>query len=141
MTRPPLVFRTSHRVQYSDLDPYHHVGTAQYATYFVDHRMRGLRDYIGWDLATLGTLPFMVWTRRVEIDFVQPTLADQDITIISFVREFRGPDAFIECTMADTAGKTLARCLMVVAYVDKATNRGANWPAEVMDRFFEPGTS
>lgn len=140
MSRTPLVFRSTHRVQFSDLDPYNHVGTARYATYFVDHRMRGLRDYVGWDLATLSTLPFMVWARRVEIDFVRPTQADQEITITSFVREFRGPDAHIECTMADSAGKTLARCLMIVAFVDKGTNHGANWPAEVMDLFFEPGT-
>lgn len=48
----------------------------------------------------------------------------------------RGPDAFIECTMAD-GGKILARCLMIVAYVDKQTTRGAHWPAEVMELFFE----
>lgn len=140
MSRTPLVFRTTHHVQFSDLDPYNHVGTARYATFFVDHRMRGLRDRIGWDLATLGALPFMVWARRLEIDFVRPTQADQEITITSFVREFRGPDAFIECTMVDEAQKTLARCVMVVAFVDKATNRGANWPPEVVDLFYEPGT-
>jgi acyl-CoA thioester hydrolase len=100
--------------------------------------MWGLRDHIGWDLATLNTLPFMVWARRLEIDFVRPAQADQEIIITSFVREFRGPDAYVECTMADSAGKTLARCLMIVAYVDKGTSRGASWPAEVMTLFFEP---
>lgn len=138
MPRTPLVFRTTHRVQFSALDPYNHVGTAQYATYFVDHRMWGLRDHIGWDLATLNALPFMVWVRRLEIDFIRPAQADQEITITSFVREFRGPDAYVECTMADFAGKALARCLMIVAYVDKETTRGAPWPAEVMTLFFEP---
>jgi acyl-CoA thioesterase FadM len=81
--------------------------------------MEGLRDYAGWDLKVLGTLPFMVWVRRMEIDYLRPARGDQEITITSFVREFRGPDALIECTMVDSAGKNVARCLMTVAHVDK----------------------
>jgi acyl-CoA thioester hydrolase len=115
--------------------------TAVYSAYFVDHRMTGLRDYIGWDLKTLATLPLMVWVRRMEIDFLRPAIGDQQITITSFVREFRGPDAYIECSMVDVAGKEIARCLMIVAYVDKSTNRAADWPADTMALFFQDGTS
>lgn len=138
MSPSPLIFASTHRIRFSDLDPYNHVSTANYATYFVDHRMQGLRDFIGWDLGTLETLPFMVWVRRLEIDFVRPAGSDQEITITSFVREFRGPDALIECTMLDAAGKALARCLMTVAYVDKETRRATDWPPECIALFYEP---
>jgi acyl-CoA thioester hydrolase len=67
------------------------VNTGQYATYYVAYCMEGLRDYAGWDLKTLATLPFMVWVRRIEIDFLRPVRGDQEITISSFVRDFRGP--------------------------------------------------
>ena len=100
--------------------------------------MDGLRDYFGWDLTTLGTLPFMVWVRRLEIDFIRPARGDQEITITSFVREFRGPDALIECTMVDSAGTTLSRCLMIVAHVDKATSRATDWPPDLMALFTPP---
>ena len=133
----PIVFKSAHRIRFSDLDPYNHVSTANYATYFVDHRMHGLRDFLGWDMATLGTLPFMVWVRRMEIDFLRPAQAEEDITITSFVREFRGPDAVIECTMADAGGRNVSRCLMTVAYVDKKSNRASAWPPDVMARFYE----
>jgi acyl-CoA thioester hydrolase len=53
------------------------------------------------------------------------------------VRDFSGPDAVIEGTMVDAAGKTLSRCLMTVAYVDRQTNRAADWPADVTALFFE----
>ena len=139
MTKKPIVFTTTHRVRFSELDPYNHVGTGRFATYFVDHRMQGLSLHIGWDVATLSSLPFAVWVRRLEIDFIRPVLADQEITITSFVREFRGADAMIECTMADTAGKTLSRAVMVAACVDKATNRGTDWPAETIALFYERG--
>jgi acyl-CoA thioester hydrolase len=141
MSRTPIVYRTRHRVKFSELDPYNHVGTGKYATYFTDHRMEGLRDNVGWDLKTLGTLPFMVWVRRMEIDFLRPAQGDQEISITSFVRDFRGPDALIECTMADSAGTSLSRCLMTVAHVDKKTNRATDWPGDLMALFFEKETS
>jgi acyl-CoA thioester hydrolase len=137
MPRTPIVFRSRHRVRFSELDPYDHMSTANYATYYVDHRMRGLRDRIGWDLETLSKLPFMVWVRRVEIDYVRPVQPDQEITITSFVREFHGPDALIECSMDDAEGRPLSRCLMTVAHVDRATNRASDWPPDRAALFFE----
>jgi acyl-CoA thioester hydrolase len=77
----------------------------------------------------------------MEIDFLRPVRGDQDITITSFVREFRGPDAIIECSMLDAAGKTVSACLMTAAHVDKTTNRAADWPADLMALFFEKPTT
>lgn len=136
MTQQPIVFRTTHRVAFSELDPYQHVGTGRYATYFVDHRMEGLARYIGWDLATLNALPFMAWVRRLEIDFVRPTQPHQEVTITSWVREFRGPDVVIDCQMVDAAGKTLSKAVMTVACVDKATVRAMDWPADARALFY-----
>jgi len=140
MAPSPIVYRSTHRIKFSELDPYDHVNTGQYATYYVDHRMEGLRDYVGWDLETLATLPFMVWVRRMEIDFLRPARGDQEITITSYVREFRGPDAVIDCAMADAAGADVSRCVMTVAHVDKQTRRATDWPADVQALFFEPGS-
>jgi acyl-CoA thioester hydrolase len=141
MSKAPIVFKSTHRIRFSDLDPYDHVGTGKYATYYVDHRMQGLRDYVGWDLKSLEAAPYMVWVRRMEIDFIRPARGDQEITITSFVREFRGPDALIECAMTDAAGKSVSRCLMTVAHVDKATNRATDWPPDLMARFYEKETT
>jgi acyl-CoA thioester hydrolase len=67
--------------------------------------MNGLREHVGWDLKTLAKLPFMVSVRRMEVDFLRPAFGDQEITITSFVREFHGPDAHIECSRVDEAGE------------------------------------
>ena len=141
MVKTPVVYKSTHRVKASDLDPYNHMRTAVYSAYYVDHRMECLRENIGWDLKNLEKLPFMIWVRRMEIDFLRPAIGDQEITITSFVREFRGPDAHIECRMIDEAGKDISRCLMIVTYVDKSTNRAMDWPADTMALFFEKGTA
>jgi acyl-CoA thioester hydrolase len=39
--------------------------------------------------------------------------------------------------MVDEAGKNVSRCLMIVAYVDKSTNRAIDWPADTMAIFFD----
>jgi acyl-CoA thioester hydrolase len=137
MPKTPVVYKSSHRINFSELDPYNHLRTAVYSGYYVDHRTNGLREHVGWDLKRLARLPFMVWVRRMEIDFLLPAVGDQEITITSFVREFRGADAHIECSMVDEGGKTLSRCLMIVACVDKGTSRAMDWPAETMALFFE----
>jgi acyl-CoA thioester hydrolase len=141
MGKVPIVFKTTHRIKFSELDPYNHVSTGRYATYYVDHRMEGLRDRLGWDMKALATLPFMVWVRRLEIDFLRPARGDQEIAITSFVREFRGPDALIECSMVDASGVEVSRCRMTVAHVDRQTNRATDWPPDVMARFFENETT
>jgi acyl-CoA thioester hydrolase len=133
----PIVYKTTHRILFSDLDPYDHVSTANYATYFVDHRMAGLSENLGWDVAALRTLPFMMFVRKMEIDFLRPARGGQEIAITSFVREFYGPDAVIELEMVDTRGKTLSRCVMTCAHVDRLTQRASDWPADVAALFFE----
>lgn len=126
MAGAPILYRTTHPIRFSELDPYNHLATGNYATYFTDHRMLGLSEHLGWNQEALAKLPFMVWVRRLEIDFVRPVRGDQEVCISSFVRDFRGPDAFIECTMQDVSDRLLARCLMVVAYVDKGTGRSVD---------------
>jgi len=139
MVKTPIVFKSTHRIKFSELDPYHHLRTALYSSYYVDHRMEGLREHIGWDLNALGQLPFMTWVKRMEVDFVRPAVGDQEITITSFVREFRGSDAHIECTMLDDGGKTVSRCVMIVACVAKKTHRPMDWPADAQALFFHDG--
>ena len=136
MSRNPAVFTSHHRIRFADLDPYKHMRTAMYSAYFVDHRMDALREQAGWDLRTLERLPFMTFVKRIEIAFLKPVAGDDAIVISSFVREFIGSEAHIECTMADKDGVVAATCLMVVAYVDKATHRAADWPENVAALFF-----
>jgi len=133
----PIVYKTTHRISFSDLDPYDHVSTANYATYFVDHRMAGLSENLGWDVAALRTLPFMMFVRKLEIDFLRPARGGQEIAITSFVRDFEGADAVIELEMVDAKGKTLSRALMTCAHVDRLTQRASDWPVDVAALFFE----
>jgi acyl-CoA thioester hydrolase len=137
MSNVPAVYKSIHSINFSDLDPYKHMRTAMYSAYFVDHRMMALRKQAGWDLQTLERLPFMAFARRMDIEFIRPVVGDQTITITSFVREFIGSNAHIDCMMADEREKILSQCQMTVCYVDKANSKPSDWPNDVMALFFE----
>ena len=137
MTQTPILFETKHQILFSDLDPYKHMRSDNYASYFVNHRMLGLRKYLGWDQKALETAPFMVWMRRIEIDFKRPVWGDCEVVINSYVLDFNGPDAFIECTMTDGGSVVFAKCLMIVAHVDKEKMSACDWPEDRKALFFQ----
>jgi acyl-CoA thioester hydrolase len=132
-----IVYTTKHRIKFAQLDPYAHMGTEHYAGYFMDHRFHGLRDNVGWDFKTLTKLPFAIWVKRMEIDFIVPIVGDEEITITSHVREFKGYEAHIECSMANSNGVLASKCFMIACYIEKKTLRPTDWPAETMALFFE----
>ena len=68
MSKTPVIYKSMHRIKFSELDPYNHLRTEVYAGYYVDHRTDGLRQYVGWDLKTLAKLPFMVWVSTCPFD-------------------------------------------------------------------------
>ena len=76
MARKPVVYETTRRVAFSELDPFQHVSTGNFARYFTDHRMEALAKHAGWDLNTYGSLGFMIWVKRMEVDFIRPVGAD-----------------------------------------------------------------
>src|SRR3954465_14796289 len=137
MSKTPIVYRSAHRVQFSDLDPFDHMSTDRYATYYVDHRVQCLRDHVGWDAKTLRSLGFLTLVRKIEIEFLRPARSNQEFIITSHVREFRGSEAIVECTMTDPTGVRLSRCSMSVAHVDRETGRSTDWPVRTRALFFE----
>ncbi len=81
MSKVPAVYKSTHRIKFSDLDPYKHMRTAMYSAYYVDHRMDALREQAGWDLPTLEQLPFMTFVKRLDIEFIRPVVGDKEIGI------------------------------------------------------------
>ncbi|MER6434619.1 thioesterase family protein [Streptomyces sp900105245] len=74
-----IVWKTVHHIKFSDLDLFGHMGTGRYASYFVGHRMQSLATDIGWDIEKLEDVGFMMWMRRIEIDFLRPVHANQSV--------------------------------------------------------------
>ena len=71
------------------------------------------------------------------------TRRDVDATLLGTKAITSRPESSVEPTpsssvvMVGAAGKEISRCLMTVAYVDKATTRAKDWPADVSALFLK----
>lgn len=63
----PLVFKTVHRIRFSDLDPYHHMSTTKYATCDVDEPPATIAGRGGatWTSTLVYTVAVGKWSARV----------------------------------------------------------------------------
>ena len=71
----PIVFKTTHRIAFSDLDPYNHVSTARYATYFIDHRIDVVRRRTAFLLAKAKDREHILEGYRLALDHIDNVIA------------------------------------------------------------------
>jgi len=114
------VHRTTIHVRWAELDPYHHVNHATYLSYLEHARIAAL-DHIGSGMDVLADKGFQVVVVRVDIRFVTPATAGDELVITSGVVSIgasastwrqvvdRGVDRVVEATIeaacTDLTGK------------------------------------
>lgn len=136
-TQQPVRFLTRHRAKFFEIDPYGHLNTNFFLTYFLEHRFTGLREAIGYDLKTLGELPVAFYTNRIDIEFLRPVFADEEFEIESFTAEVQDETALVKGELRKAGGKVAARYSLGLSCVDKAAKRPCAWPHDVISRFFK----
>ncbi len=136
MERLPRKFRTKHHASFQVLDPFGHMNTVQYLTFFLEHRFDALRD-LGLDLAAIARLPFVFVTRRADVTYQKPIVGDEAFTITSSVLSFGDIDCHVRCEMQKGDGSVAATCDLTLVCVAKETRRPAPWNPEFVARFYE----
>lgn len=112
--------RTVIHVRWAELDPYHHVNHATYLSYLEHARISAL-EHIGSGMDVLAGQGFQVVVVRVDVRFVRPATAGDELVISSSVasigasastwrqRVDRGADRIVEATIeaacTDLSGK------------------------------------
>lgn len=76
--------RTTIHVRWAELDPYHHVNHATYLSYLEHARISALED-IGSGMEVLSAQGFQVVVVRLEVRFVAPATAGDELVITSAV--------------------------------------------------------
>ena len=112
--------RTTIHVRWAELDPYHHVNHATYLSYLEHARISAL-EHIDSGMDALAAAGFQVVVARVDIRFIAPAAAGNELVITSRVASLgasastwrqridRGDervlDATIEAACTNLAGK------------------------------------
>ena len=84
----PEVFESYHRVRTYECDSYGHVNNAVYLNYLEFARMETLEQK-GFTLDKLKELGFMVFIRRIEIDYKYPANMGDNLIIRTYVHDHR----------------------------------------------------
>ena len=135
-TKTPVQFKTQHRSKFFEIDPYGHMNTNYYITYFLEHRFTGMREFIRYDLAALTNLEVAFFTRRLDIEFLRPIAGDEPFQIVSSTTSVGHTDAVVLGEAIKENGKVATKYHLELVCVDKATGRPTPWPAHVIDKFF-----
>lgn len=139
--KSPKIFVTNHRARFSEIDPHQILNNEHYLSYFMDHRMTGLRENLGWDLKTMMTLPIFFVVRSVAIDYKRPVIGDVPFKITSRVLEAKDTDIDVGCEMLAEDGKLHATCRMTVTALDPKSRKPTSWPEDIKNLFFEENNS
>lgn len=132
----PIVFKSSHRPRFFEIDPYGHMSIVHYLAYFTEHRFRGLAEFCGLDMKKVNALDVAFYSSSMTMDFKRPVFLDTSFDITSFVAEYTETTALVACEMKTQEGKLLSNSTFTLTCVDKKTGKACPWPADVLGLFF-----
>jgi acyl-CoA thioester hydrolase len=85
---PPGVFKMRRRVAWQDLDSMQHVNNANYLNYINECAMQSLVAH-NWSWTRMAEIGLGVFLRRVQIQYLQPALFDDEIEIATWISSVR----------------------------------------------------
>ena len=136
-TQKPVDFYTEHRAYFSELDPFNHVNTEVYSSYYLKHRFSELRDNLGLDMKAISKLDVAFVVTNLSINFLNPILADHEFIITSKIVNVTLTKCTIECKIVRGQDIILSECSMTLACISKENLRSCKWPVDFISKFYE----
>lgn len=137
-TPPPApdgVFHLQKRAEWRDIDTVGHVNNAAYMSYCEDASTQVGRD-LGWTMKRMIDEGFALVLRRFHIQYLQPALLDDDITISTWVSDVKRATAFRHYDLVRQSDKErLARAYSMIVCFDLDKQRPMRVPQHFLDAF------
>lgn len=127
---------TKVRVRYGETDQMGYVYYGNYAMYYEVARVESLRQ-LGLTYKELEDMGVMMPVLENQSKFHQPALYDDEITIVTTIREKPSVRIQFEYELYNGSGKLLHEGKTLLAFVDKKTGRPCR-PPEVFMKVLQP---
>lgn len=124
--------RTTLRTRYSEVDRMGYVYYGNYATYFEVGRVEAMRQ-LGITYAELEASGIMMPVVRYEIDYRKPAFYDEELTIITRVKEIPRSRITFEYETWNTKGELLNTALTQLVFVDSKTMKPQRAPEVIVE--------
>jgi acyl-CoA thioester hydrolase len=124
--------RTNLRTRYSEVDRMGYVYYGNYATYFEVGRVEAMRE-LGITYAELEASGIMMPVVRYEIDYRKPAFYDEELTIITRVREIPRSRITFEYETVNSKGELLNTAITQLVFVDSQTMKPQRAPEVIVE--------
>lgn len=128
--------QTKVRVRYGETDQMGYVYYGNYAMYYEVARVESLRQ-LGLTYKELEDMGVMMPVLENHSRFHQPALYDDEITIVTTLREKPSVRIKFEYALYNESGKLIHEGETLLAFVDKKTGRPCR-PPEVFQKVLQP---
>lgn len=130
---PPGTFRITQQVEWRDIDQAQHVNNANYLAYIEECNMQVAIAH-GWPMERLMALNLGIVARRYRIEYLQPAINGDELTVATYVSDAKRATAVRHYTIHRSGdGALLARAHVLWVWVDLTTGR----PRRIPDAFRE----
>ena len=123
---------TKIRTRYSEVDRMGYVYYGNYATYFEVGRVEAMR-VLGISYAELEEEGIMMPVIRFEINYKKPAFYDEELTVITRVREIPRSRIVFEYETRNAKGEFLNSALTELVFVDSETMKPQRAPKVIVD--------
>ena len=123
---------TKVRTRYSEVDRMGYVYYGNYATYFEVGRVEAMR-VLGISYAELEEAGIMMPVIRMEIEYKKPAFYDEELTIITRVKEMPRSRITFEYETWNAKGELLNTALTELVFVDSKTMKPQRAPQVIID--------
>lgn len=124
--------KTTVRTRYSEVDRMGYVYYGNYATYFEVGRVEAMR-VLGISYAELEEDGIMMPVIRYEISYKKPAFYDEELTIVTRVREVPRSRILFEYETWNAKGEMLNSALTELVFVDSKTMKPQRAPQVIVD--------
>ncbi len=132
---PPGVFTARHRVGWGEIDTAAHVNNAAYLTYADDAGVQ-VGAAFGWTMARMMAAGFGIIARRIQIEYAQSAVLDDELDVQTWVSDVRRASAVRHYRITRVRdGAPVARIRSTYAWVDLATGRPVRIPSDFLADF------
>lgn len=129
---PPGTFTINPTVKWRDIDGAGHVNNAMYLAYIEDCGLQALATF-GWPITRMTESGFGIVARRYRIEYKQPALYGDGLTVSTFVTDVRRATAVRHCTISRLSDQALlAQATITAACVDLASGQPRRIPANFL---------
>ena len=128
-----IIIQTHFRVSYSDTDQMGFMHHSSYLKYYETARWELFRS-IGIPYKSIEDEDIIFPVTEASIRYIKPARYDQDITVDTTIKSFRGPRVIFEYRAANENSETINEARITVASVKKSTGKACSPPKKLLEK-------